>query len=109
MGVPAGRMISPLGNVTQAYAKARLAFAASVKSANSPRPYFRNAAAAIMAALSVERWGVGKRTGIPTFGVCAASRKPELHATPPDTMRERALISPADFAARRNSSSMTVA
>src|SRR5579862_2409297 len=46
-----------------AYAKARPARAASVKSSKSLRARRGKAAAAIMAALSVERPGVGKRTG----------------------------------------------
>src|SRR5712691_13382559 len=73
------------------YASARFASARRVASANSPRANFGNAAAAIIAALSVERPGSGKKTGYARRILFAllfpAMRRPALHATPPETIR----------------------
>src|ERR1700730_3687101 len=77
------------------------------KPANSPRASLGNAAAAIIAALSVDKPGEGKYTGYGNPAVLAAARRPELHATPPDTIRLHAPFCPADAAARRSSSVMT--
>src|SRR5580704_5595629 len=71
------------------YASVRLACARKVKSANSARASLGKAAAAIMAALSVERPGAGKKTGYGTLLDWAAARKPELQATPPETIKLR--------------------
>ena len=79
-----------------------------MKSAKSPRWYFGMAAAAIMAALSVERPGVGKSTGYGRAADSATRRRPELHATPPEIIIERAPIASAAEAARFKSSSITV-
>src|SRR5579863_5731948 len=90
------------------YARARLACARSEKSENIPARSFGNAAAAIMAALSVESAGVGKNTGHASPAARAAERRPALEATPPEIIRDRAPISSMQTAARRNSSSITV-
>ena len=72
--------------------------------ANSPSSNFGNAAAAIIAALSVDNAAEGNSA----LYFAAAFRKPELHATPPEMIIDRAPISSADRSARRSSSSITV-
>src|ERR1700733_8060862 len=89
-------------------ARARLAWARRAKSAKRPARSFGNAAAAIIAALSVESAGGGKNTGQESEAARAAARRPALDATPPEMMSDRAPICSMHTAARRRSSSMTV-
>ena len=53
-----------------------------------------------MAALSVERPGLGKKTGYGNPAEAAAARRPEFEATPPETINARAPMFSADAAAR---------
>ena len=75
------------------YARARLAWARSEKSENCPFRSFGNAAAAIIAALSVESAGVGKNTGQESPAALRGARRPAFDATPPEMMQR----SRADF------------
>src|SRR5689334_17371308 len=92
----------------QGYASAKPAVALRSKSSNSPRRSFGNAAAAIIAALSVDSAGVGKNTGQGRLALLAAARNPAFAATPPEMITARAPISSAAAATRRSSSSITV-
>src|ERR1700681_534481 len=90
------------------HASERLACARSEKSSKRPCRSFGKAAAAIIAALSVERPGVGKNTGYGRCAFRAAARRPELQATPPEMINVRAPIFSAEAVERRSSSSITV-
>src|SRR5579863_515778 len=90
------------------YSNARWAWARRVRSAEEWQVSFEKAAAAIMAALSVDSPGDGKKTGHGRRRASAALRKPVLQATPPETIKLREPVSSTQRAARRNNSSITV-
>src|SRR4051794_32853023 len=96
-------VVSPYGRYGRlTYANGRAASAVMSKPAKSPRASFGNAAAAIIAALSVDNPTVGKYTGYPIDA--AAPRSPELHATPPETTPLPPSIASAAPSARANNS-----
>src|SRR5713101_6428313 len=74
------------------YARGRLASALSWASASSPASSFGKAAAAIIAALSVESWRLGKKTPRPRELASSSKlrRSWRFAATPPETRTERA-------------------
>src|SRR5579862_127007 len=94
-------------SLTKGQASVRFARAITPKSANSPRTSLGNAAAAIIAALSVASAGDGKCAGHGSPAERAAARKPLLEATPPAIISERAPIRPAESPARVSSSRIT--
>jgi hypothetical protein len=91
------------------YASVKFACAFTSCPANSARANFGNAAAAIMAALSVDKPGERKYTGYASLAFRAAVRKPELRATPPEIIsvaaQDHSTITPSfshsDFVASR--------
>src|ERR1700724_1106310 len=89
------------------HASGRFAWAAISSPANCPAASLGNAAAAIIAALSVESPGEGKCTGYGNRADWAAARNPVLQATPPETIKERAPMRSAEAAARVSSSVIT--
>src|SRR6266568_6180909 len=97
--------------VFTAQASGKFGSAFSAEPASSPASSFGYAAAAIMAALSVERARLGKNTSRPRLRASSSNdrRSSVLAATPPETRIERAPDSSAAASARVTKSLTTVA
>src|SRR5216684_3422945 len=92
-------------------ASGKFASAFNAEPASSPASSFGYAAAAIMAALSVERARLGKKTSRPRFRASSSNERRSwlLAATPPETRMERAPDSSAAASVRVTKSLTTAA